>query len=402
MLRLVGLCSLSLCLVVSSPARQTGPSTGQSAAPERTSPIPLIPRSHEERERRYETQHRIILDVRVTDAYGNAVSGLKQDDFSLFSNGQAQKLVTFRAIEGTDTIAPARVMLMLDAVNNGPGSINDDRREIEKFLRTARGSFASPTSIAILSASGVRETTESRNPEALVAELHALTKDTHPFACNEEDNASSQLPPGATLGMPRLPSAVGGSRRKQEAACLNQRFQLSITSLDELAEREIAIPGRLILIWIGPGWPRLADRDFAPDSAALKQNFFDYLVSLSTAIREAQITLDSVFTPNLFRTAETATDQDRTFFDGVPAENETTAGSLSLQALAHQSGGLVLSQGRDVGAQIGQCAADAQSYYAMSFESPAAAQPAEFHSLHITVKKPELSVRSNTMYYAQP
>ena len=94
-------------------------------------------------------------------------------------------------------------------------------------------------------------------------------------------------------------------------------------------------------------------------------------------------------------------DSDDTFFDGVPKPDEVTAASLGLQALAHQSGGQVLIGARSIPAGVAACMADAKSYYELTFDSPPAAQFGEYHSLEVKVDRPGLTVRTNTVYYAE-
>ena len=96
--------------------------------------------------------------------------------------------------------------------------------------------------------------------------------------------------------------------------CLNLRFQLSVSALKRLAAEQEDVPGRVILIWTGRGWPLLSAHEFRPYSAALKQNFFDNLVEVTNALREAQVTLEAVFSPDLFRTLELRSDHDNAFF----------------------------------------------------------------------------------------
>jgi hypothetical protein len=55
-------------------------------SPESTSPIQLIPRTKEERERRYQAEHRIVLNLQVTDSSGKPVAGLKPEDLELLDN----------------------------------------------------------------------------------------------------------------------------------------------------------------------------------------------------------------------------------------------------------------------------------------------------------------------------
>ena len=92
---------------------------------------------------------------------------------------------------------------------------------------------------------------------------------------------------------------------------------------------------------------------------------------------------------------------DSTFFDGVRNEDQVKAGSLGLHVLAHQTGGHILTDARDWAGEIGACLADAESYYVLSFDAPPAAGFGEYHSLAVKVDKPDLNVRTNTLYYAE-
>jgi len=187
-----------------------------------------------------------------------------------------------------------------------------------------------------------------------------------------------------------------------KSGCLNQRFQRSVSALKKLAMQLEDVPGRVILIWIGRGWPLLTAHEFLADTAAIKRNLFDNLVEVTNNLRAAQITLDAVFSPDLFRTVELRSNRDNTFFNGVPDENDVAASSLGLQVLAHQSGGLILAESKDLAREIATCIADADSYYMLSFDSPPAARPAELHSIQARVNRPGLTARTNTAYYAQP
>ena len=51
---------------------------------------------------------------------------------------------------------------------------------------------------------------------------------------------------------------------------------------------------------------------------------------------------------------------------------------------------------------IGQCAEHTDQYYTLTFDPPRATGPDEYHSLRVTVDKPEASIRTNNEYYDQP
>lgn len=73
-----------------------------------------------------------------------------------------------------------------------------------------------------------------------------------------------------------------------------------------------------------------------------------------------------------------------------------------MQVLSIQSGGRVLNSSNDIVRLIASCLADAKASYSLSFDSPPADHPDEYHNLEVRVNKPGLTVRTRTGYYAQP
>lgn len=383
--------SLAAQVAPTSPAKSAqsaGESSGQSPS--------LIPRSHQDRERTYQIQHRIILNVQVTDASGNPAEGWKAEDFTLFEDQRPRTNVSFRAVENGNAAVPAHLILVLDAVNNSERDIANDRKGIQRFLRESQGLLIYPTAIATVSDSGLTVSRSSRDRETLLSELQDLTGSLHPIGCAEEMN------PNETFQALMIPGAVTTAESVHQLNCLNQRFIESVSALSKLAERQINVPGRVILVWIGQGWPYLDNPQFRHDDAALRRNLFLQLVHISTALREGQVTLNMLSPPDFLRKTAPLNDHDRSLLNGLPTEADVTAGSLSLPAFARQSGGQILIDKKNIPDGISACIADGASYYVLSFDSDAAAAPSEFHSLAVKVDKPGLTVRTNTMYYAEP
>jgi VWFA-related protein len=404
MVRLSGLSALVLCLALPALAQQTpAAAPGQSATPEHPPAVTLIPRSHEERESRYRAEHRILLNVVVTDASDKPVTGLKEEDFALLDDGHPQTIASFRAVEKSTSLHPAHVILVLDTINDTARSLENDRRAIQRFLKESPPHLVNPTALLVMSGSGAKMGPLSSERDALLAELDALGDALHPIECADEVNHNEAFlavwMPGASGSSDQ---ASHGSASSRTLACLNRRFERSVSELNNFARQQINVPARVILVWIGSGWPLLSSHEFRPDSPQIRQNFFAYLVELSTALRESQVTLDEVSAPDAFRKVEASSDQDNALFNGVPTEDQVTAGSLGLQALAHQSGGQILVDSKDIPHQIAQSITDDKAYYVLSFDSPPAATPGEFHPLRVIVNKPGLKVRTNTAYYAQP
>ena len=77
-------------------------------------------------------------------------------------------------------------------------------------------------------------------------------------------------------------------------------------------------------------------------------------------------------------------------------------GNLALQVIATQSGGRVLNSSNDIGRQIENAMNDTSGWYVLSFDSPRADGPNEYHKLDLKVGKPGLTARTRSGYYAQP
>ena len=156
----LGLCSaLSLAAQVAPPSRRT--------LPEKVPQSPrLVPRSHLDRERTYQIQHRIILNVQVTDASGKPASGWNAQDFTLVDDQSPRTNLSFKAVEGA--AAAAHVILVLDAVNNSARDIANDRKEVQRFLKQSQELLTYPMSIAAVSDSGLTVGKPSRDRDAVL------------------------------------------------------------------------------------------------------------------------------------------------------------------------------------------------------------------------------------------
>lgn len=387
-----------LCFVAAAlPGQQISSHGGSDQSPS-GAPLVLIPRTHEERERSYRATHHIILNVLAVNDLGAPITGLKPQDFVLTDNGKPQKLASFSEVNGDHGIAPPHIFLVLDAVNNTTRSISFEVKQIDRFLGLNQGRLPYPTSIALLTRFGLRTTARSTDGSTLLQESKDLFKDIPHYDC---DNSSNDVT-DALAPTGHGDDNVGFSIQKiNDGNCLNTRFKLSLTSLYKLALAQEDAPGRVIVLWIGPGWPLLSGPEFHPDTAAIKANFFDYAVQLSRALREAQVTVDAVYSPDMFRKSELRGLSVKSFAQGPIREDETSASDLALPAIATQSGGRILMS-KNIAAQITKCVGDLRSYYVLSFDSVPSSSQDEYHSLHVAIRLPGVRAVTNTLYYGEP
>jgi VWFA-related protein len=179
-----------------------------------------------------------------------------------------------------------------------------------------------------------------------------------------------------------------------------ERLQLSLRQMAAIAENEAKMPGRKLLIWLGPGWPILDSPNFS-FSDKDQRRYFDAIVELSTRMREARMSLYSVSPTNVESGGERRF-MYQDFLKGVPSPRQADTGNLALKVLALQSGGRILGPDNHLVAQIDSCIAEANSFYTLSFNPPVATHADEYHDLKIEVSQPGLTVRTSTGYYNQP
>lgn len=374
---------------VAQPSAGSGGASGINQAPQ------LIPRTHEQREQRFQTEHRIVLNVEVDDQPEKPDLDLNQADFTILDNDQAQKLISFAPVEGESAKPSPHVIVVVDAVNNFGRRLHYFEHDLRQYLRQGEGPLAYPFAIGVLRGSQIDLGESSRDRNVLLADLEARTAHVNGSGCIAEQPHGDWVDPSHIY-------ASGGERldSSRELNCMNERFVASVTALQQLAAAQVEVPGRVILIWMGSGWPLLTSKSFRMDPPELKHSYFTWLVDLSNSLREGQITVNAAESPEDTSGAESYA-RGTDFFDGVSHEDQMRAGNLGLHALAHQTGGHILTDTRDLPGEIRTCLADANAYYVLKFDSPMAADFGEFHSLAVKVKKPGVEVRTNAFYYAE-
>jgi VWFA-related protein len=312
---------------------------------------------------------RVYLDVIVSPKAGPPVADLQQQDFTLLDNKSPQAITSFQVFTGRE--APIKVVLVIDAVNTGTQRVGYERVQIDKFLRAEGGHLAYPLALAVFTDKGI----------SLAAQL------------SSDGNALSETLDQQDIAI----RAIGTSAGFYGAA---ERLQYSLNALHQLTSSLAPKPGRKIILWVSPGWPLLSGPRVELSSKQQQQIFSD-VVSFSTQLRQAGITLYSVnpagSTENMLRAS-----YYKDFLKGVSKPSQVVAGNLGLPVLAVQSGGLALELNNDLSALLQQCISDAAPYYEISFEPAPAERPDEYHNLEIKLAKPGLVARTRQGYYAQP
>jgi VWFA-related protein len=360
--------------------------------------VQLIPRSQQERERHYAAEHRIVLNVQVTDGTGKAAMGLRSEDFTLLDNGQPQKITAYHAMNGRD--GKTHILLVLDAINTSPAAFTKLRNGVARFLSEAGNNLAHPISIAVVTFNGIVQSPFSTDGIELNRQLEALTRKLHSHECDSANYRSDFSSSAAAVGFSAL---HGVNSEGEDAECLAQEFYKSLHELGQLAAGEQKTAGRALVIWAGAGWPLLAGPMFLPDTATMRAQYFEYFSEMSRTLRESQVTLDFIAVNDSARQAELRSVNAQSFSTGAATAQQARAASLGPRFLAAQSGGRVMeADAKNMATQFHDCVADADSYYVLSFDSAPSNTPNEYHRLQVNVSRPSANVRTAMFYYAQP
>jgi len=319
--------------------------------------------------------HPITLEVVVTGKDGKPVPGLNQQDFTLTDNKKPQKLDFFQGVEGSSAGAAGTVVvetiLLVDRVNPSYEVANDERTRLLKYLRQNDGKLAQPLSMVFFSESGTKIQPASRDGNVLAAALE------------QSDNS------------------LRTSRRAQGMQGYIEMGQMSIRALNSIAAFEEKKPGRKMLIWISPGWPPISSPQFIPGPEQHKQ-FFDSIIATTNALVRAHVTIYSVDPVGMEDASQFRTGYYDPYLKPVTTPSKAQGDNLALQVFVNHTGGRSLSASNDIGAQIENCLGDLSAYYIVSFTSPPADGPNEYHAIEVKIDKPGLKARTLTGYYAQP
>lgn len=376
----------------------------------------------------------IRLDVVVTDSAGKAVQGLKRTDFKVLENGVRRPVVAFRApnqvpVESEDGL---RVILLIDTIDLGPALQGQERRQTAEFLRRNSGKLTQPVTIYSLEKSGLFLTAgPSTDGELLAKDVAADTKTETFFVPPKRGKTAPALyiSQSITEGHPDKFPAMTGLR-----------------ALGTIATREVSVPGRKLLLWIGPGLGYCGTGGIAmhdvyhagqiqllgklygqalvrrygcgklsvgqsiisvsaghvlsgknKEAKANRLDVYNKVKWFSALLRQARLTVDCLAADGK---EESPRIWER-FVNGNVSPQSISWMNLYKKVLAVQSGGRALPFAKNRARQIEDAIQREKLYYALTFD-PFPVREEEYHSIKVEVDRPNLTARTSTGFFDEP
>ncbi len=364
----------------------------QSPVRNQTSQPRLIHRTQAERHAIYRAGHQLVLSVQVSTTSGLPIQGLKAEDFTLLDNGKPTAFTQFEEISGT--AAQAHAVFVFDEVNNTTRQLNQIKKQMLNYLKSAPNPLPIPITIVIFTGVDVKMGAASQDPQELLKAFSTATEHLKAAGCIDAEDRDQER------RLDFIPQAGVNSQVPVSVLdCENQRFLSSTTTMYLFAQQLGQSPGRVLLFWLGPGWPLLTDPNFRSDSPGLSSTFFSQILGISQALIRSRVTVYALVSPENTTVPQDPRTYARAFFAGARNADDASAGYLGLHVLAHQTGGLILKKTGHLEEEIAQCLDDAKSYYRLDFDSAETKGVGEFHTLAIKVNRPGMVVRTNRFYY---
>ena len=315
-----------------------------------------------------EHENTIRINVQVSTKKGDPVPGLKQSNFTLLDNNQPRQIASLRQMGRANQQVEA--ILVLDAVNTRFEDVSFERLQLDKFIKQTGGKLPLPMTLAVLTDKGVQ-----MQP--------SFTQDT---------GVLSNLVENSQIQLREITRAAGfwGA---------DERMETSIRAIQQLVVYAGGLPGRKLILYLSPGWPLLSGPDITL-SAKQREEIFSDVINFSTMARRADVTLDAL---DPLGPGESLDRENfyMSFLKGLRKANDADLGDMSVQVLALQSGGVAVNSS-DIAGTIAKALEDTDAWYEITFQTPPAEMPNEYHHLQLKVDQPALVVRARDGYYDQP
>jgi len=326
----------------------------------------------------------IHLDALVTDPSGKPVSGLRPEDFTILDNGTPQKILSFHATDGTSASADpsSRLILVIDEIDIPPKMqdlVTEEHVAVSHYLRQNGGHLARPVSVYLINDRGLWTV------EHPAGDGNAMA----------DDILHNQLQLIRRFGQTQLTALVASSALSDTAAIS------TLKSIGQIATYERRMPGRKLMIWVGPGLSM--GRGLYEVHKTMAQDTLDTIRWFSILMREARIVLYAITVGEYDPRAQLS--ETENYANGYAPGLEPPKGtymSRDRKVLAVNSGGLVMQGSFAILEQIESCVRDAGTFYTLTFDPAHADALNEHHELKVVVNKPGLTARTTADYYDQP
>ena len=393
----------------------------------------------------------VVLDVVIRDRQGRPVRDIQPGELTVFEDGIAREIRSFRLIERTGSSTagksqttadvppdplqyPTLVTLVFDHLGQNARTLArraalqfvgrelpanrwaavfglEQRLRLEQAFTRDVGSIAS----AIERATGAPSAGRDRLAGAPGSRDDAAPG-TAPRAATIPDRPGGDTAAvAAAVSQARVAEIIARMARMVETAEVQQRGQSTLFPLMALIKAQGALAGRKALVLFSEGLaipPNLEDAYRSTISEANRANVSIYCVDargldVGRALDQARQMLDRSARNSQDQLVSGSSQRPVTLEDVMNAElgeNALRADTQgALRTLAEETSGILIANTNDLGSTLAErVGSDLASYYELGYTPGPTAADGRFRAIEVKVARPGLKVHSRSGYYALP
>ena len=378
------------------------------------------------------TSQTVLLDVIVQDHHGDAVKGLKKEDFTILDEGVPQPISYFEVHAGaqpfigslpklpegmysnfpTEIKSDAVNVILLDSLNTPMKDQMTVRKQMISYLKA----IPPGTRIAIFTlASHLRMVNGfTTDPSVLLAALNQPGKkgiDSSPLLISPDDQQAQDkrqdqfLSTGELTGPNSTPeqrqavlSSIDEMRQfVSDEASFNDdlRVKMTLQAMDQLARYLSPLPGRKNLIWFSGSFPIGVDPDYGQLDAYRMMR--DYALAVRATAQRLATERVAVYPIDARRFISNNPMQDASIGGESSLRNpdyanqaadrafkQVTSEHDTMDSLAEDTGGHAIYNTGDLKGAMADVIANGDRYYTLAFDPVNVKRDGKFHK--ITVK----------------
>jgi VWFA-related protein len=358
-----------------------------------------------------------VVDVTVTDAKGQPVHDLKQSDFAIKEDGNAQPINSFSEVRADLPVSqnPAQRLppdvytnlqpapttsavniLLLDTLNTTSSDQVALRQESIKYLK----SMPRGTRVAVLGLGTSLRILQgfTSDPAVLIAAVDSKKNRAlpSPFDSTDiDDTMDSQIDNTADDGTAAVLTQFENEESSFQA---DMRNRMTLEALNQIAGYVAGIKGRKNLIWFTSGMPL---NIFPTGGINDLQGMTDYTKDLrktTDLLTDAEVAVYPVDARALFTNPSLGADQHLdTINKNTGAKVSAAEGAfqkkkgdeqLSMLAVAEATGGVAYFNTNGLKEAVAKAIDNGANYYTVSYVPPDLAFDGRYHSIDVAVDRP--------------
>ncbi len=406
------------------------------------------------------TTREVVVDVVVTEGKGEAVNGLRKDQFQVFEDGKPQSLSFFEehvartrpagSLPTTPKMPPnvytnvppaplddAVNVLLLDSLNTPPQMESYARNEVLGYLNSVKPgtrlaivtlnsklSFVQgfTTDAGLLREVALKQTGPGISPALVTKSEIAGEQELESFLSSNAPAAANGAPSGGSTGIGNgsgapvsATSAVAAAFASYQNYQSNVRTRMTLEALSDIARYLAAVPKRKNLMWFAGDFPVVIfpkfDQRMNDENNAILlsqvQKTADLLTNARVAVypvyANGMMSDDIVSADNRSPSSAAGPGRmsDLAGMDNYTASSDDRAGEIAaMNQIASDTGGKAVYNTNDLDTAIGRAVADGSNYYTLVYSPANKKMDGHYRKIEVKVADAKLKLSYRHGYNA--